>query len=53
VDAGQEILHVHIHIIPRTLDDGAGPVHSMFKNRPKIDHVEMDSILHKIKLIIS
>lgn len=53
VDAGQEILHVHIHIIPRTLDDGAGPVHSMFKNRPNIDHLEMDSMLHKIKLIIS
>jgi histidine triad (HIT) family protein len=52
VDAGQEILHVHIHIIPRTMDDGAGPVHSMFKNRPNIGHVEMDSILHKIKLII-
>src|ERR671932_322542 len=32
-EAGQEVLHVHIHIIPRHSGDGAGPVHSMFKNR--------------------
>jgi len=26
LEAGQEILHVHIHIIPRISGDGAGPV---------------------------
>ncbi|HKX82176.1 MAG TPA: HIT family protein [Nitrososphaera sp.] len=34
-DAGQEIPHVHVHIIPRSAGDGAGPVHSMFRIRPK------------------
>jgi histidine triad (HIT) family protein len=49
LEAGQEILHVHIHIIPRTSGDGAGPVHSMFKTRPKMSSERMDSILHRIK----
>jgi len=30
-ESGQEIPHVHVHIIPRRKDDSAGPVHSMFK----------------------
>jgi histidine triad (HIT) family protein len=49
VEAGQVILHVHIHIIPRFSADGAGPVHSMFKNRPNINSEEMDSMLDRIK----
>jgi len=49
IEAGQEISHVHIHIIPRISGDGAGPVHSMFKTRPKISSEKMDSILDSIK----
>jgi len=52
VEAGQVILHVHIHIIPRFSDDGAGPVHSMFKNRPNINSEEMDSMLERIKEVL-
>ena len=48
-DAGQEVPHVHVHIIPRTADDGAGPVHSMFKNRTKISSKELDFTLNNIK----
>src|SRR5919202_5947389 len=48
-DAGQEVPHVHAHIIPRTADDGAGPVHSMFKNRAKISSKELDFTLNNIK----
>ena len=29
-ESGQEIPHVHVHLIPRSKNDGAGPVHSMF-----------------------
>jgi histidine triad (HIT) family protein len=47
--AGQEIPHVHIHLIPRSTDDSAGAVHSMFKNRPKISDSEFDQILGKLK----
>jgi histidine triad (HIT) family protein len=47
-EAGQEVPHVHVHIIPRRRGDGAGPVHSMFKNRPKLSAEEMDAMLGKI-----
>jgi histidine triad (HIT) family protein len=46
-DAGQEVPHVHVHIIPRKVGDGAGPVHSMFK-KPKLAAEEMDAILSKM-----
>tara|TARA_B100000315_G_scaffold57113_1_gene51438 strand:+ start:212 stop:622 length:411 start_codon:yes stop_codon:yes gene_type:complete len=48
-DSGQEIPHVHVHLIPRQLSDQAGPVHSMFKNRPKLSDRELDELCSKIK----
>lgn len=48
-DAGQEIPHVHVHIIPRSLADSAGAVHSMFKNNPKLSDSDFDDVLSKIK----
>jgi len=48
-DSGQEIPHVHVHLIPRESDDQAGPVHSMFKNRPKLSDEELDKLCAKIK----
>ncbi len=47
-EAGQEVPHVHIHIIPRKQGDGAGPVHSMFRNRPKLPAQEMDALAEKM-----
>ena len=50
-EAGQEIPHLHIHLIPRNTSDSAGPVHSMFSNRPKFSDAEFDEILSKLKSI--
>ena len=48
-DSGQEIPHVHVHLIPRQSSDQSGPVHSMFKNRPKLSDEELDELCAKIK----
>jgi histidine triad (HIT) family protein len=47
-EAGQEIPHMHAHIVPRKRDDGAGPIHSMFKIRPKLSPQELDSLHDRI-----
>ena len=47
-DSGQEIPHVHVHLIPRQSSDQAGPVHSMFKDRPKLSDEELDELCAKI-----
>ena len=33
-EAGQEVPHVHVHIVPRKAGDGAGAIHSMFRSKP-------------------
>ncbi len=48
-ESGQEIPHVHVHLIPRKPSDLAGPVHSMFKNRPKLSDDELDKLCTEIK----
>lgn len=47
-DAGQEVPHVHTHIVPRKPGDGAGAIHSMFKIKPKLSPEEMDSLCQRI-----
>lgn len=42
--AGQEVPHVHLHIIPRNLGDGGGPVHALFAHRPEMDGDELGRI---------
>lgn len=47
-EAGQEIPHIHAHIVPRKSGDGAGAIHSMFRNRPILGPKEMDLLRDKI-----
>lgn len=47
--SGQEISHVHVHLIPRSSEDLAGPIHSMFTQRPKFSENELNEIHAKLK----
>ncbi len=47
--SGQEIPHVHVHLIPRSVDDSAGPVHSMFSNTAKLTDKEIQDVYEKLK----
>ena len=38
--AGQEVPHVHIHIIPRREDDGGGAMQTIVQSHPKTDNLE-------------
>ena len=50
-NSGQEIPHVHVHLIPRSKNDSAGPVHSMFKNKIDLSDSENDSLYNQLKII--
>ena len=50
-DSGQEIPHVHVHLIPRNKNDSAGPVHSMFKDKIELSDSETDSLYEQLKII--
>ncbi len=50
--SGQEIPHVHVHIIPRFRGDGGGPIHSIMKQRPELDPEEMKNIAKRIRNLV-
>lgn len=47
-EAGQEVPHVHWHIIPRFADDGAGPIHALFHGA-ELEDTEMERIASAIR----
>ncbi|MES3161189.1 MAG: HIT family protein [Halorubrum sp.] len=42
--AGQEVPHVHVHVIPRFEDDGGAPLHAVGGTRPDLSEDELDAI---------
>jgi len=47
--AGQEVPHLHLHIVPRQAHDGAGPVHALFKDRPSVETEDLQRIAAKVR----
>ena len=47
--AGQEVPHVHAHIVPRFESDGGRPIHALVSERPDLDDDELDDIAAAIE----
>ena len=48
-DAGQEVPHVHVHLVPRTRTDSAGAIHNMFDSSLKLSVSEINELYEKLK----
>ncbi|RDI71641.1 HIT family protein [Halopelagius longus] len=46
--AGQEVPHVHVHLVPRFDGDGGGPIHAVTGERPDLSEEELDAIADEI-----
>ncbi len=49
-DAGQEIPHIHVHLVPRSKSDSAGPIHSMFNSSLQLSDVEIEKYYNMLKI---
>jgi histidine triad (HIT) family protein len=47
--AGQQVEHVHVHLVPRFDGDGGGPVHAAFPDHQRVPDAEMDEIATVIR----
>ena len=48
-EAGQEVPHLHVHLIPRSKSDSAGAVHSMFDSALNLTESEIDNLHEQLK----
>ena len=50
-ESGQEIMHVHIHLIPRGLDDSGDHADKLFQNKFEMSDDDANKLLDDLKII--
>ncbi|HVL86643.1 MAG TPA: HIT family protein [Candidatus Thermoplasmatota archaeon] len=50
-EAGQEVPHLHLHVVPRVKGDGAGAIHALRWPRPTLAPARMDELTKEIRLL--
>lgn len=50
--AGQEVPHLHIHIVPRRKDDGAGPIHAAFPGLVAMPSEDLHDLAIKVQRLV-
>ncbi|MDC0203868.1 HIT domain-containing protein [Candidatus Nitrosopelagicus sp.] len=50
-ESGQEIMHVHIHLIPRGLDDSGDHADKLFQNKFEMSDDDTNKLLNDLKII--
>ena len=48
-ESGQEVPHVHVHIVPRTKGDPGGPIHALFATRPLLQEHDFPALADQIR----
>jgi len=50
--AGQEVPHVHVHVIPRQLGDGGSTLQAMWPNAPPMTEQADSDLLHTLSMTL-
>lgn len=48
-EAGQEVAHVHVHLVPRHAGDGGGPIHALDWKRPTVSAEELKALATNVR----